>query len=146
MWVGLWWCVWLSTAQSVDVDTCRYQDSHNVSATSVQPASKGGYISNHAVSDVPAACARSDRPWLITAQPGQRINLTLYNFTPLTPSDRRLLDSSSASLSSSHITSHHHQQQQHAWLTHSLSADTGHSHTGEYIAYVPSLPYYAHCQ
>jgi hypothetical protein len=37
------------------------------------------------MSEVPVACNRPDRPWTISARPGQRINLTLYNFTPLRP-------------------------------------------------------------
>ena len=70
-------------AESVNVDTCRYQDSYNVPVTSI--ANSAGYISSQALADVPATCNRADRPWVIAAQQGQRINLTLFNFTPLRP-------------------------------------------------------------
>ena len=71
------------SAESVNVEKCRYQDSYNISVSSI-PASEG-YISSQAFTDVPAACDRADRPWVIAAQHGQRINLTLFNFTPLRP-------------------------------------------------------------
>ena len=76
-------CCAYMTAQSVNAETCRYEDSYNVSAMST--STRTGYISSQALTDVPAACDRADRPWVVTAQRGQRINLTLFNFTPLRP-------------------------------------------------------------
>jgi len=71
------------SAEAVNVDTCRYQNSYNVTVR-YRSASEG-YISSHGVTEVPAACDRADRPWVIAGQHGQRINLTLFNFTPLRP-------------------------------------------------------------
>jgi len=78
-----WLCVSACIAQSVNTETCHYQLSYNVSATSARD--NEGYISSQSVTELPAACDRDDRPWVITAQHGQRINLTLLNFTPLRP-------------------------------------------------------------
>jgi len=70
-------------AESINAEVCRWQDSYNVSVMTSHHAS--GYLSSSAMSEVPIACNRPDRPWTITVRPGQRINLTLYNFTPLRP-------------------------------------------------------------
>ena len=81
--IGLFTVFFISflTAESINPQTCRWQDSYNVSAMTSQRTS--GYLSSDAMLDAPLSCNRPDRPWTISARPGQRINLTLYNFTPL---------------------------------------------------------------
>jgi len=73
-------------AESIDVATCRYDDSYNVSRAS------NGYISSSALSlpGLPAVCDDTRRPWIISGQHGQRINVTLVNFTPLTRNQLQL--------------------------------------------------------
>jgi len=75
-------CRCLCVAESIDVETCRFDDSYNVSRDS-------GYISSN-LPGVPAVCDDTQRPWVISVQHGQRINVTLVNFTPLTANQLRL--------------------------------------------------------
>lgn len=59
--------------ETVSSEFCRKNNELNVSS------STHGFIANIATSDTPA-CDGTTHPWVIRASPGQRINLTLYDF------------------------------------------------------------------
>ena len=79
----------VTVAVSIDTLSCRHHNSHNVSAQQLTD----GYIWSGSVTSVgvPRDCDDPGRPWLISAGQGQRINVTLVNFTPLEPR-RQLTD------------------------------------------------------
>lgn len=59
--------------ESVTTDYCKAHDHLNVTSL------PSGYIASIVTSDTPH-CEGSTHPWVIAAQPGQHVNLTLYDF------------------------------------------------------------------
>ena len=62
----------LCTVEQVTREHCEHHDEMNITSTQ-------GYIANSVTSDI-RECMGASHPWVIYAQPGQRINLTLYDF------------------------------------------------------------------
>ena len=58
--------------ESVSREHCDIYDEMNIT-------SLHGFIANSITSDIPE-CIGASHPWVIIAQPGQRVNLTLYDF------------------------------------------------------------------
>jgi len=65
----------LFAVQTASVEFCKTN-----TALPVTGQSQAGHIASVVTSDRPD-CDGSKHPWLITASPGQRVNLTLYDFT-----------------------------------------------------------------
>jgi len=59
--------------ETVTAEYCKANDQLNVTSL------KSGYIASVMTSDTPH-CDGSSHPWLVSGQPGQTINLTLYDF------------------------------------------------------------------
>jgi len=63
---------------SVETVTAEFCQDHT--DLPVTEASNHGYIASIVTSDLPQ-CDGTRHPWIVTALPGQRINLTLYDFS-----------------------------------------------------------------
>jgi len=63
------------TVESMKVDDCQTSDSGHILTSS------SGYIPSSVGSDTPFCDGAQHHPWVITGRLGQRINLTLYDFT-----------------------------------------------------------------